>query len=76
MEASLNHLVTLQQLPMPKEKESMTNETIQTAEANDTSRESSSMGQEQGALSLKRIKVADSARSVDSRTGYGMLVSD
>ena len=56
----------------------MTNEMIRT-EAAKTNGEQTTPTAEQrkpGALVLNRSKVADSARLVGSRTGYGMLISD
>ncbi len=46
----------------------MTNETVQTANTETKEQKTS--------LSLNRVKVADSARLVDSRNGYGQLVGD
>ena len=46
----------------------MTNETVQTANTEAKEKKAS--------LSLNRVKVADSARSVDARTGYGLMIGD
>ena len=46
----------------------MTNETVQTA--------NTETQEPKASLSLNRVKVDDSARSVDARTGYGLLVGD
>ena len=46
----------------------MTNETVQTA--------NTETKEQKASLSLNRVKVADSARSVDARTGYGLMAGD
>jgi hypothetical protein len=46
----------------------MTNETVQTA--------STETKEPKASLSLNRVKVADSARLIDSRNGYGQVIGD
>ena len=46
----------------------MTNETVQTA--------NTETKEEKASLSLNRVKVADSARLIDSRNGYGQVIGD